>query len=102
MLIQDGCLDVKRYPSAEIRRHFLKTYLSGLENADPEIMTDEGLDFGLRLLLAMSCEAELRWVIWAVVRAQWSPVDFDYLNYAIMRRDAYFKYKQWAQDELNK
>jgi ethanolamine kinase len=104
MLIQDGCLDVKRYPSAEIRRHFLKTYLEGLESSadNPELMADEGLDFGLRVLLSMSCEAELRWVIWAVVQAQWSPVDFDYLNYAQMRKDAYFKYKQWAQDELNK
>merc|ERR1712216_796062 len=102
--IQDGCLDVKRYPSAEIRRHFLKAYFQGLESADDvETHTsDEGLDFGLRVLLAMSCEAELRWVIWAVVQAQWSPVDFDYLNYAQMRKDAYFKYKQWAQDELNK
>jgi ethanolamine kinase len=102
MLIQDGCLDVKRYPSKEIRLHFLKTYLKGRETVaeDAEILTDEGLDFGLRVLLAMSCEAEIRWVIWAVVQAQYSPVDFDYLNYAQMRKDAYFKYKQVAQEAM--
>merc|ERR1719506_3165458 len=40
MLIQDGCLDVKRYPSAEIRRHFLKAYLEGLDKDDPDLTSD--------------------------------------------------------------
>ena len=76
----------------EVRAHFLRAYLAarGLD------LPADGLALAQRLLLAMSVEAELRWVLWAVVQARASPVDFDYLEYAQQRKDAYFAYKKRA------
>ena len=36
--------------------------------------------------------AELRWVVWAIIQASISPVDFDYLNYATERYEKGYKY----------
>jgi hypothetical protein len=47
--------------------------------------------------------AELRWVLWAVVQAALSPVDFDYLNYACLRfHSGYAKYKAKAHAGLSR
>ena len=80
----------RRYPSEEVRAHFLRAYFAarGLD------LPPDGLALAQRLLQAMSVEAELRWVLWAVVQARASPVDFDYLEYAQQRKAAYFAYKK--------
>ena len=53
----------------------------------------EAQGFAFRLLLSFAAEAELRWVVWALLQSQLSTVEFDFLDYARQRWAAYGVYR---------
>uniref|UniRef100_A0A7S2N8T2 ethanolamine kinase n=1 Tax=Zooxanthella nutricula TaxID=1333877 RepID=A0A7S2N8T2_9DINO len=94
-LILENKFDAEMYfPSGVQQRHWFQAYLEARG-----IPADEELLGGLlRVVLEFSLFAELRWVIWSVVQAGHSPVDFDYLDYGVMRfEEGYMKYKAWCE-----
>ncbi|CAM9228859.1 unnamed protein product [Discosporangium mesarthrocarpum] len=78
----------KSFPTPEVQRAFIATYLSadfpGLLQSlpgDPQPLLEKlRLEAG-RWTLA----AHMFWGIWSVVQARYSPIDFDFLDYARLR-----------------
>lgn len=84
----------KYYPRPELQLHWLRAYLEARSiEADAELLAEM-----LRVIAEFALVAELRWVIWAVVQAGGSPVDFDYLGYGNMRfHEGYGRYRRWLE-----
>merc|ERR1712094_38613 len=91
MGVTEGVFDVDKYfPSPAQQKAFLIAYFSEdrLSEALRALQLDDIdrlLDAFVRNLSPFVMVAEIRWVLWAVVQAGYSPVDFDYLDYANMR-----------------
>jgi len=85
--------DVNFFPSRENQVSFLRQYLAGRGFA----LDDASVEYGLRLLMALTAEAELRWVVWGLLQLQLSTVSFDYADYAKQRWACFRTYKQWVQ-----
>ena len=87
--------DTALYPTPKAQLHFLASYFfaRGLP-----ALPDSAAQFALRLLVALSAENELRWVVWGLLQAQLSSMDFNYSDYAAQRWSCYCTYKQWALD----
>jgi len=91
-LILEDTFDVdKYYPNADVQKHFLKAYFEGRGiDIDQDVVQAM-----LTVVLEFSMLAELRWVIWGVVQAGASPVDFDYLGYCEMRYEkGFLRYRE--------
>ncbi|CAJ0575693.1 unnamed protein product, partial [Mesorhabditis spiculigera] len=69
-------------PSKEVRRGWLKHYLKSKNGTEPSEHQLETAVQQSDLFMAMS---HLFWTIWAIVQAQNSTIEFDYLGYAIQR-----------------
>ena len=59
-----------------------------------EIVTDEELDSMYREANEYALASHLFWGVWAVLQAEHSNVDFDYLLYARQRINAYYSFKR--------
>lgn len=97
-LIISNSFDVaKYYPTEEVRKHFLRNYFAARKH---HLASDEKfIQACCRVIAEYSLAAELRWVIWAIVQAGHSPVDFDYLEYCYMRYwNGYIEYKDILQN----
>jgi len=92
-LILEDTFDVdKYYPSQALQRRWLSAYYA----ARRVELDEEVLDEMLKVVLDFALLAELRWVIWSVVQAGHSPVDFDYLDYGVMRfEQGFMNYRAW-------
>ncbi|CAE8655568.1 unnamed protein product [Polarella glacialis] len=84
------------YPSSLQQLNWLSAYMKERSLVDLELDRELG-EALLQVVAQFALVAELRWVIWAVVQAGYSPVDFDYLEYATMRFRAYFLYRKWQE-----
>lgn len=94
LILNDSFEPDKYYPSLELQKRFLCAYFE----ARGVSLGEELLEEMLRVVLDFTLQAELRWVVWSVVQAGYSPVDFDYLAYGVMRfEDGYQQYKAWRQ-----
>ncbi|KAJ2575367.1 hypothetical protein GGH19_003062 [Coemansia sp. RSA 1807] len=79
--------DYTRYPSKQVQMEWFKEYLGSDEDAGPEALElfEEVRVFELA--------SHYYWGVWALVQASISEIDFDYMEYARMRFDQYFKVK---------
>lgn len=79
----DGNWD--KYPTDEYQLRWLSHYF-GINEAelDPELLHE---------ISVFSLAAHLNWAIWALVQAEISNLEFDYLEYAAMRLEQYSKKK---------
>ncbi|KAI8919581.1 kinase-like domain-containing protein [Entophlyctis helioformis] len=82
--------DWSLYPSEEQQKTWLNTYLTSMSVTDTP-PTAEELDQIYRETLKFSLAAHFFWAIWALVQAEISDLDFDYLDYASMRLAEYFR-----------
>merc|ERR1740121_3523529 len=104
--IPESCLILKNtfdvdayYPKDDVQLKFLRAYLEkrGM-SVDEEVLAAM-----LGVILEFTLLAELRWVIWALVQAHKSPVDFDYLEYMRLRfEDGYLRYLEYLRDRCPK
>lgn len=87
--------DVSLYPSKAQRLAFLHIYVASRKLPR---LSEVGAEFALKLLLALTAEAELRWVVWGLLQRQLSELSFDYGDYAKQRWAAFQVYKEWAHN----
>jgi len=97
-LILENTFDVdKYYPKTPIQRKFLVAYC---EARKIEI-NEEVLTAMQAVIQEFTMLAEQRWVIWGIVQAGTSPVDFDYLDYTKMRFEkGYLRYKELYESKI--
>ncbi|KAJ2481917.1 hypothetical protein IWW56_001410 [Coemansia sp. RSA 2131] len=81
--------DYTRYPSKQVQIAWFKEYLGSGQDATPEAC--EKLFEEVRVFELAS---HYYWGVWGLVQASISEIDFDYMEYARMRFDQYFKVKQ--------
>mmetsp|Transcript_131879 Transcript_131879/g.299823 ORF Transcript_131879/g.299823 Transcript_131879/m.299823 type:complete len:407 (-) Transcript_131879:133-1353(-) len=95
-LITFGTLDPdKDFPKPEVIEKWMEFYFDG--RAHPSAHDPVFLRNCREVTMGFVLAAELRWVIWGVIQAGYSPVaDFDYLDYCNQRFNrGYMKYKEW-------
>ncbi|KAI8900485.1 kinase-like domain-containing protein [Globomyces pollinis-pini] len=79
--------DWDKYPDETFQKNWLKIYLKKLDIP----FTEESLHSLYEEVLAFSLAAHFFWSLWALVQAEISDLDFDYLDYAVMRLNEYYK-----------
>lgn len=86
-----------RYPNADSAGIFLKAYLTeaaalaGTPNYQP---LQEEITTAVKEANVYALAAHQFWGAWAFMQAAWSSIDFDYMSYAKLRWDEYFKRKE--------
>ncbi|KAJ3039519.1 Ethanolamine kinase [Rhizophlyctis rosea] len=76
------------YPSRQQQLSFLRTYLQTFHSAPP---TDEEVDGLYREVDVFAQCSHMFWGVWALVQAEVSDLDFDYLEYAGGRFGEYWR-----------
>ncbi|XP_064417350.1 ethanolamine kinase 1 [Latimeria chalumnae] len=88
-------VDYTLYPDRELQMQWLRTYLEAFNNykglgtevteTDVEILYSQVNQFALA--------SHFFWGLWALIQAKYSTIDFDFLGYAVVRFNQYFKMK---------
>ncbi|XP_033909866.1 ethanolamine kinase 1-like [Acipenser ruthenus] len=92
-----GVSDVnyKLYPSQELQRDWLATYLETYKQCNS--MEPTVTDLEVNKLYVQVCKYALvshfSWGLWALLQSRYSTIDFDFLTYAVSRFNYYFKKK---------
>jgi len=89
------------YPSREVQRHWVAAYLAATPTAAPlvaDLHTDAAFAAEFwrevyRRVNAFALASHFWWGLWAVVQAQHSPIDFDFMAYSLLRMAAYGRHK---------
>ncbi|XP_042232219.1 ethanolamine kinase 1-like [Homarus americanus] len=86
-------VDYNRYPSAEFQRQWLRSYLSHYQDIPEEEVKEHDVELWYVWVNKFALASHLFWGSWAMVQANYSSIDFDFLGYGITRVDEYFKRK---------
>ncbi|XP_016304393.1 ethanolamine kinase 1-like isoform X2 [Sinocyclocheilus anshuiensis] len=88
-------VDYTLYPGRELQLQWLRAYLEAYEeyksqgtqvsNTEVEVLYVQVNRFALA--------SHFIWGLWALIQAQYSTIDFDFLGYAVLRFSQYFKIK---------
>lgn len=80
-------VDYSRYPSKEFQLNWLRVYLE--EYQSPGQVTEKDVE---RLYVAVNqfaLAAHYLWIVWGLIQAEYSTIDFNYAEYALMRYKEY-------------
>ncbi|KAI8057961.1 choline/ethanolamine kinase [Syncephalis plumigaleata] len=77
----------ERYPSKEAQMPWLREYLV----AAGVTVTDAALESLYREVNQFALASHFYWGLWALVQAELSNIDFDYINYAVLRFNEYYR-----------
>lgn len=87
--------EYENYPSRPVQLKWLRTYLeaaaSQSEGESKAVVTDEEVEQLYREVNKFALASHFYWGVWALVQAQLSDIDFDYMPYAVLRFNEYFK-----------
>lgn len=89
--------DYSLFPSKEVQMKFIQDYLKNFKevtknkNIDPSAYD---LDKLTREVDHCVLASHLHWITWCLKMACCSTINFDYLGYALLRRDAYYGHKK--------
>lgn len=75
--------DYSLYPDESVQRQWIREYLCQY-NGTAEC-TKEQIDQVLKEVAVFAVIAHAFWILWALVQAQVSDIDFDYMEYSIKR-----------------
>lgn len=88
----------KSYPTVETQEAFLRAYVRALAS---EKAVNKGGDYEEALVKTLRVQvnrwtlpSHLWWATWAVVQARYSPIDFDFVDYARLRLAGYRLHKK--------
>lgn len=92
-------VDYSRYPSEDFQRDWIRIYLE--EYCNSEIVSDDeyrevsqhDIDVLYIQVNKFSLMSHFFWAIWALIQAEHSTIDFDFLGYASIRLKEYFARK---------
>ncbi|KAK9764191.1 hypothetical protein K7432_008508 [Basidiobolus ranarum] len=83
--------DYSRYPDREYQLVWLAKYL---ESAQGKAPTSVEVDTLYREVNQFALASHIFWGLWALVQAQLSDIDFDYMSYAVLRFNEYYRKKE--------
>ncbi|XP_077582142.1 ethanolamine kinase 2 isoform X1 [Stigmatopora nigra] len=88
-------LDYGLYPSREMQMEWLRFYLQSykLFTKKTEEVSDTELETLYVQVNKFALASHLFWAFWALIQAKYSSIDFDFLGYAVLRFNQYFKIK---------
>ncbi|XP_036373411.1 ethanolamine kinase 1 [Megalops cyprinoides] len=88
-------VDYSKYPGRELQLQWLRAYLEAYKE-----YKDQGADVThteVEVLYVQvnrfALASHFFWGLWALIQAQYSTIDFDFLGYAVLRFSQYFKMK---------
>jgi len=83
--------DYSKYPSKAVQMVWIRHYLKAFYNNEPSaIEVDQVYKEANKFALA----SHFYWGLWGLVQAELSNIDFDYMEYAIMRFKEYYAKKK--------
>ncbi|KAF5286388.1 hypothetical protein FQA39_LY16308 [Lamprigera yunnana] len=85
-------VDYSRYPSKELQWNWLRIYLSVLQK-DDDISEKEVQKLYVQVN-QFALISHIFWGLWALLQAEHSSIDFDYLGYAAIRFNEYYSKKE--------
>lgn len=102
--------DLSRYPKPDVQAHFFDAYIAAAATAAATAVagSEPAGDIAAALSAhrhpcfraALYCRvnqyalaSDLWWGIWAIIQAKHSPIDFDFMSYALVRLTAYSTHK---------
>ncbi|KAG6522741.1 probable ethanolamine kinase [Zingiber officinale] len=83
--------DYSLYPRKETQYHFFRNYL---EPQKPHEVPDADLEALFVETNTFRLASHIYWALWAIVQAQVSSIDFDYLSYFFLRYNEYKKQRE--------
>ena len=83
-------VDQTRFPTEEQQTYFVKEYV---KETNGKIKEEDAGKFKLEVS-KLSLGSHLMWGMWSIAQALWSNLEFDYVEYAKLRFDAYFAQKK--------
>lgn len=88
-------LDYGLYPSREMQMDWLKVYLQAykLFTKKTEEVSQRELETLYVQVNKFALASHFFWGFWALIQAKYSSIDFDFLGYAVLRFNQYFKIK---------
>ncbi|XP_070758976.1 ethanolamine kinase 2 isoform X4 [Enoplosus armatus] len=88
-------LDYGLYPSREMQMDWLKVYLQAykLFTKKTEEVSPRELETLYVQVNKFALASHFFWGFWALIQAKYSSIDFDFLGYAVLRFNQYFKTK---------
>ncbi|CAG8547481.1 12040_t:CDS:2 [Acaulospora morrowiae] len=84
--------DYSLYPTKEFQLQFLEQYLRAY-NPDASVVTAERINELYREANKFALASHFYWGTWALLQANLSDLDFDFMGYAILRFNEYYKKK---------
>uniref|UniRef100_A0A336MXR1 ethanolamine kinase n=1 Tax=Culicoides sonorensis TaxID=179676 RepID=A0A336MXR1_CULSO len=84
-------IDYDRYPSKEYQKNWLRVYLE--EFKAPESVTDQEIEHLYATVNKFALASHYFWTIWALIQAEHSTIDFDFMEFGFMRYSEYLAKK---------
>ncbi|XP_064824624.1 ethanolamine kinase 1-like isoform X1 [Oncorhynchus masou masou] len=91
-------LDYGLYPSREMQLEWLRVYLQAYKESTKkgEEVSDRELETLYVQVNKFALASHFFWGFWALIQAKYSSINFDFLGYAVLRFNQYFKTKPAA------
>ncbi|KJE91772.1 choline/ethanolamine kinase [Capsaspora owczarzaki ATCC 30864] len=89
----DDPVDYGRYPGRAFQMVWLRQYIAGAQGITDAEVTEQQVEAMYREVNKFALAAHFYWGSWALVQARFSDIDFDYLDYALLRFAEYFRRK---------
>lgn len=77
-------IDYSLYPSREFQLDWLRVYLTNYHKNDNVSITDEYINKLYVQVNQFALAAHLFWTIWALIQAEHSDIDYDFIEYVIL------------------
>lgn len=88
-------VDYSRYPDRELQSQWLRAYLEAYKEYKGfrTKVTEREVEILFIQVNQFALASHFFWGLWALIQAKYSTIEFDFLGYAIVRFNQYFKMK---------
>ncbi|XP_078587897.1 ethanolamine kinase 1-like isoform X1 [Branchiostoma floridae x Branchiostoma japonicum] len=86
-------VDYSLYPDREFQLAWLRSYLQYFHADRPQPVTDREVETLYIQVNKFALASHFFWGLWALIQARFSAIDFDFLDYGILRFNEYLKRK---------
>ncbi|XP_076861535.1 ethanolamine kinase 1 [Brachyhypopomus gauderio] len=88
-------VDYSLYPGRGLQQQWLRAYLEAYKDYKEQStqVSDREVEVLYVQVNRFALASHFFWALWALIQAQYSTIDFDFLGYAVLRFNQYFKMK---------
>jgi len=88
-------VDYNLYPSRKLQEQWLRSYLEAYKEYKGfgTDVTEKEVEVLYVQVNQFALASHFFWGLWALIQAKYSTIDFDFLGYAVVRFNQYFKMK---------